>query len=138
MSVKQRRAAILDADDRAERIITEPKWGGDLLLIEPDVETRLELADAIMASDEHESRKHVYPLMIVLCAHDPETRERLFTHADIDALQRKNGAIVERVGKECVKMASLSVEAVEVGKDDSSSGPEDSVDTSSDSLSDSG
>lgn len=131
-----RRSAILDADDRVEEVIQEPKWGGPLLLVEPDAESRGELGELMAASDEGRLPVgEMYVTLVVLMVCDPDTRERLFTMEDREALSRKSGQIVERVASRCLDLSGLKPESVDEGKDGSGSELAPPAEPTSDSLS---
>jgi len=122
MSVTDRRAAILDADDRAEDSLNEPLWGGDLLLLEPDATTRAELAELMLevaAGTSELGLAQMYATVVVCTVCDPDSRERLFTMDDRDALLRKSGRVVERVAAAGLRIAGLNAGAVDEGKADS-------------------
>ena len=60
----------------------------------------------------------MYPEMVILCAHDPETGERIFTEADRDALLGKSAAALELVALTAMKVSGMTGEAQkEAGKD---------------------
>lgn len=131
------RDLIQSADDLAQEEIVVPEWNNvKLLLIAPDAVRRGTLMAAI-----HDDRADLgrddfgtfHARMICACAADPDTRELLYdlnNPEDIAAVASKNGNVVERVGRRCLIVAGMDGEAVEAGKDDSSSTPNDA--TSSD------
>ena len=124
MSATDIRARVLNAADLDSVIEHVPEWDVTLKLVTPDGDERASLALLFSgddAEDEAAAKERtavMFPLLIAICAHDPETGERVFTDDDIEALRRKNGAVVWRVGQKCLEIAGMTADAdVEAGKD---------------------
>lgn len=122
---------ILGADDITRETLEVPEWGVTIELRSPDGDERAALmARWVKFDDDGATRQNVpigefYPLIIITCAYDPATGERLFTMDDgtIGALNRKNGVVLERVAQACMRVSGMAAEAVEEGKDVSSTTP---------------
>lgn len=114
------RDSILEADDLDVVECDVPEWGVVLHLRTPTAGGRGKMMGLWMKADGNESMiaSTLYPLMIVLTAHDPATGEPVFGDDDVEFLAQKNGSVVERVALEAMKVAGMTGEAVEVGKDD--------------------
>lgn len=125
---------IAKSDDLAE-ILTDPipEWDDvRLLLIAPTVQERADMMEQYTTWVEDVDGNRVPqldtvamgPSLLIHCSHDPETRERAFEPSDMAMLKGKNGAVVERVAKECLPLVGFAKEgATEAGKDDSSMTP---------------
>lgn len=129
MSVRDK---IRSADDRTVDPMEVPEWGVTLHLVAPDAIARGNLQQAIQGDRELEDYSRFYARVIAATACDPDTGELLYDAAnddDVAELAAKNGAVVERVGKRGLKVAGMDAEAVDEGKDDSSSTPSDATST---------
>lgn len=134
MSTKTLAQQILDADDTETVPFDVPEWNVKLELRSPSGEERSALQrsfvdmDATMAAGAVQLRdlKVMYPALIVACAYDPDTGERVFEGFDADtfaALNRKNGAVLERIAQRCLDLVGLTAEAVDEKKGGSSTSP---------------
>lgn len=119
-------ARILAADDLDRVTENVPEWGVTLDLVTPNGDERAELASLFSGDDDEsdEAAKErtavMFPLLIAICAHNPDTGERVFTEDHIAELRRKNGAVVWRLGQKCLEIAGMTADAVdEAGKEDS-------------------
>ena len=120
MSAEAIRKQILASEDQTENSIVVPEWGGvALLLLSPSAKRRAAMIATFTTTETgidgertaEVNTQAMLPSLVIACAHDPATREPVFTEADLDSLAEKNGAVVERVGLACMVIA---------GKDDSS------------------
>lgn len=124
---------ILEANDVETKLYNVPEWGVKLELRSPTGEERGALVSSFLdleqsaatGSPQMRDLKTMYPSLVIACAYDPETGERVFEHTPgtIAALNGKNGAVLERVAMACMPLAGLSADEVEEGKDDSSTSP---------------
>lgn len=141
MSTKTLAQQILDADDVETLLFDVPEWGVKLELRSPTGEERQALVTTFIDLDASQATgavkmndlKRMYPALVIACAYDPDTGERLFEMDDgtVAALNRKNGAVLERVALACMPLAGLGEDAVEAAKDGSSTSPTGDSRTSS-------
>lgn len=117
------RDLVLSSDDMDRQTLVVPEWGdASLELRSPNGDERAALALLFSSNDDEtdedaaERTARMYPALIAICAHDAETGERVFTDADVDALRKKNGAVVWRVGGACLKVAGMAADAVETAE----------------------
>lgn len=119
---------ILGASDIESATLDVPEWGVTLELRSPSAEERAAFITRFMPDDWSEADENYRPdLTVMYCAaiitmsHDPLTGERVFEMNDstMAALAQKNGAVVERVALEAMKLAGIEKDAVEEGKSDS-------------------
>lgn len=117
------RESILSADDLTREVMDVPEWGVSIELRTPDAATRGRMVARWIAADgdQAEIAASIHTTMIVLCAYDPVTGERLFDpdSDDVMLLAQKNGAVVQRVGEAAMRLAGMTAEVVDEGKDDS-------------------
>lgn len=125
MSASDLAARILACDDLDSETVEVAEWGVTLKLVTPTGEERATLASAFKNIDDDDDEGRLalmFPTLLAMCAHDPDTGERVFTSDQIGALAKKNGAVVWRLGETCQRLAGMTADAVdEAGKDTSSS-----------------
>lgn len=133
MSTKTLAQQILDADDVETKEYPVPEWGVTLELRTPTGEERAALLEsfidmkATQETGQPQMRKldRMYPALVIACAYDPDTGERVFEMGDatVAALNSKRGDVLERVALDCMALAGLTPDAVEEEKDGSSTSP---------------
>lgn len=121
---------ILEANDVETVPHDVPEWGVKLELRSPTGEERSALVSAFVDMDSGVAKKRdlrvMYPALVVCCAYNPETGERVFGELDEATragLNGKNGAVLERVAMACMPLVGLTPESVDEVKDGSSTSP---------------
>ncbi len=122
-------ARIFEADDVTSTLLEVPEWGVTIELRSPTGEERSDLQKAFIdldASQRHgevimRDMKSMWPAIVITCAYDPDTGERAFemNPATMAALNRKNGAVLERVATACMPIVGLTPGDVEEKKESS-------------------
>lgn len=107
-------------DDIASELVEVPAWDCTILVKSTNARERAELLNLLTSDDEDARRVQLFPLILALTAHDPETGERLFARDDVSWIAEKNGKVVQEVAMVGMKLAGLVADAVDEGKDDSS------------------
>ncbi len=125
------RDIILQADDTSKLLVEVPEWGVTVELRSMSAAQRMSLLKDAGALDGNTDAAVLYPRLIIDTVFDPETGEKLFTTEDIDALMGKSPTALDRLGTAAMKVGGLDSEAVEAGKDSSSSGQTNDISTSS-------
>lgn len=124
MSASNLAARILACDDLDSETVDVPEWGVTLKLVTPTGAERATIASAFSGVDEDDDEGRLalmYPALLAMCAHDPDTGERVFTSDQISALAAKNGAVVWRLGEVCQRLAGMGTDATDdAGKDSES------------------
>lgn len=131
---------ILDANDVECVPFDVPEWHVKLELRSPTGEERAALVSAFINVEETAATgvakmrdlRRMYPALLIACAYDPETGERVFAGMDdatVAAINGKNGAVLERVALACMPLVGLSSDSVEEAKDGSSTSPANETST---------
>lgn len=124
---------IFEADDITSYLLVVPEWGVTLELRSPTAEERSDLQKAFIDMDASQRQgevvmrdmKQMWPAIVITCCYDPATGERAFEMdpATMAALNRKNGAVLERVASACMPIVGLTPAEVEEKKESSSTSP---------------
>jgi hypothetical protein len=59
------------------------------------------------------------PLIVLLCAYDPETGERAFTDDDLEWLQSRPADLIADLAAKCSSISAMSEKPIDEGKDGS-------------------
>jgi len=122
------RQALRRATDIVERVVDVPEWAsigaGKILLRSPSAWSRFEWIAWYQQhqTDDHGPDGGAYDLAVrniaslVMCAHHPDTREKLFTPEDIGWLLEHHENVIMRLVSESVDVMGVSPEAIELGK----------------------
>ena len=126
------RDAIRAADDLEKELVPIPEWGGVTVEVRSmSAGVRVRTLRSARAFDAETDAVAIYPSLVIECCFDPETGEKLFEAGDEEWLLEKSVAALERLATAAMRVSSLSAEAVEAGKDDSSPTPTSDTSTSS-------
>lgn len=137
MSIADR---IWAADDIDSSLLEVPEWGVTLELRSPTGAERSELQKMFVDMERSQAAgevvmrdlKTMWPALVITCCYDPATGERAFemTPATMAALNRKNGAVLERVAQACMPLVGLTPADVDEKKAPSSTTPSSESPTS--------
>lgn len=115
------RNRILAVDDLAIETMDVPEWGVKIEVRSPTAGTRARLmSDCIDLNTQQLNLEKLYPALVIATVYDPETGEQVFSEADVNALQNKSGAVMERIALVGMRVAGMNESAVDEGKDGSS------------------
>lgn len=107
------REKILNSQDIKQQLVHVPEWESDILVKSMTGKERsLLFSTAIDAKGKLDFEK-AYPIILIATAYDPETGEKVFGPADMEQLNTKNAAAMERVAKVAMKLSGLDADAVE-------------------------
>ena len=116
LSIRER---ILAADDITTETMEIPEWGVTVAVRTMTGAARAEML--VSASDPTTGEVNyqtLYPQVIVASVIDPETGESVFTVEDVNALNLKSAAVVERVAQAGMRVSGMTKEAEkELGND---------------------
>ena len=118
MSLKE---TILAAPDLKEKRREVPEWGVTILLKAMDGTARATLFNAMSGKEGAEAgfaALACIPSVIWRCLYDPETRKRIFTQADVEALAEKSPMVLQDLLSESAEMSGLTVGALKEAKTD--------------------
>lgn len=106
------RDKILNSHDIQHEIVEIPEWGCSLLVKSMTGKERsLLFSTAIDAKGKFDFEK-AYPVILIASVYDPETGEKVFGQADMDLLNTKNAAAMERIAKVAMRLSGLDSESV--------------------------
>lgn len=115
------RDKILNVNDIQEEIVEVPEWNVEILLKGMSGEDRNRILEECVTinpktKETKTDLKKMYPEVIIACAYDPVTKEKIFSHEDRDALGKKNGKALDIVFKVAAKLSGLNDEVEEAEK----------------------
>lgn len=119
------RDKILNADDMTSELVDIPAWDATVEVRSMDGRSRARLLKLAATESGDVDMEIIYPEMIILCAHDPATGERLFDEADRDALLAKAAGPVETLALAAMRVSGMSGDALDAAGKGSSSIPSD-------------
>ena len=126
---------IRNADDTEKLLVEVPEWGGvKVELRSMSAAARMKLLKDAGALDGETDAAKMYPSMIIATAFDPDTGERLFSPDDESWLMEKSMTALDRLGTAAMQVSGLAPEAVEAGKDGSSTEATSDISTTSPSV----
>jgi len=103
------RDTIHDANDLEESTMEIPEWDVTLLVRAMTGAQRMKMVE----QTEAKNRDHFYADILIALAYDPDTGEAVFDPADRDWIMGKSGAVLERIGREAIRISGVSVEEAE-------------------------
>lgn len=117
------RATILANREMPSETIDVPEWGDDtkVKVVGLNARQRLNLMrDCIVYGDDGQPTgqtdlARMFLVLVVQCARDPETGERIFTDADEEALGETAGKGIETVSQVAAKLSGLGSETEDAG-----------------------
>lgn len=121
------RDQIIESSDIESEMVEVPAWGVTIEVRSMDGRTRLNMMSAVTDGDGLVEMTKLYPDMIIACAHDPETGERIFNENDRDLLLSKSAGALELVASASMRVSGMAAASVdESGKDSSTKENDDS------------
>ena len=109
------RDQILAASDIERRVVVVPEWGDAKVEVRsPTGADRAKVIAIINAKDA--DAQLLYPALLIPSLFDPESGERLFTDDDGEALNAKNGVVLERLATVALELVAITPEAAAEGK----------------------
>lgn len=124
------RDTILTASDLTTERVSVPEWG-----VEIDVKTmtggeRARIMQAAAESGGKVDFEKVYPDIVIGCAYDPTTGERIFNWDDREAIMLKSGAAIDRVAQVALRLSGFTEAAETAAGKGSSTNPSGAPTTS--------
>lgn len=109
-----RERILATKDIPSERVFIEA-WGVDVEVRGMSGRARAAFVQQALG-DGGVNLAKAYPLLVAECCFDPETGERIFTVADLEALAEKSGTALEQIAIVAGRLSGLDDEAVERSK----------------------
>ncbi len=110
------RDKILSAKDIESKIIKIEEWGADIEIRSMTAGERARLLDAAIDAKGKVSMSVLYPGVVLACAYDPETGEKVFTPEDRELLDAKSAAAVEKIAKVALELSGLDIGSVDAAQ----------------------
>lgn len=121
------RDQIIASSDIESELVEVPAWGVTIEVRSMDGRTRLNMMSTVTDTNGEIEMTKLYPDIIIACAHDPATGERVFDENDRDLLLSKSAGALELVASASMRVSGMTAGAMdEAGKDSSSTANDDS------------
>lgn len=121
------RDQIIASSDIETELVEVPAWGVTVEVRSMDGRTRLNMMSTVTDTNGEIEMTKLYPDIIIACAHDPETGERVFDENDRDLLLSKSAGALELVASASMRVSGMAAASLdEAGKDSSSTATGDS------------
>jgi hypothetical protein len=104
------REKILQKQDHASEIVHVPEWDVKLEVRSLSGKERAWLIQHHTLANGKPDLEKMLPALIISTAYDPETGEKVFNPADRDAVNQKNGFILERLADVSMRVNKLRPE----------------------------
>jgi hypothetical protein len=100
---------ILQADDLEKKQVYISQWDATVEVRSLTGKQRASIIKSVMSPDgKIEFIDKMYGDLLIECCYDPETGELLFSEADKDALNNKNGSALENIARIAMDLSGLS------------------------------
>lgn len=111
MSLRDR---ILASNDIESSTIHVPQWDLDIELRTLSAADRAKLIASCMTAEGTVDVQKMYPSLIIACVYDPETKGRVFSEEDMDAIADKSASAIEFVAQKAMEMSGMKPDAIDV------------------------
>ena len=113
MSLRDKILAV--TDDAPSETIEIPEWGVQVLVKGFNLGAKDDFLTAVYNTETKKSDIKAFNSGVLIgCAHDPETGEKLFTEDDIPTLKQKSASAVQKIVDVGARLSGLTDDAVEV------------------------
>lgn len=121
------RKRILESDDLQAEIVPVPEWEVDVEVRSMTGKARAQFMRTMTGAgpDSPQYFERFFADIVIATSCDPDTHELLFTTADRDALNAKNGSALGRLAEAAMRLAGLSQNAVDEAASDFAPTPSD-------------
>lgn len=128
MSLRDKILAI--TNDTPSELVTVPEWGLDVLVKGFSLGAKDDFLTSVYDPETKKSDIKAFTVGVLIgCAYDPETEERLFTEADIPVLKQKSAAAIQHIVDVGSRISGLTDDAIEVAGKKSSSTTSEELDS---------
>lgn len=109
-----KRDEILNADDLKTEIVSVPEWGGDVMIKMMTGKERDSFeASCVGVNGKTVNMDNIRAKLVAKTVIDPETKEPMFTTADIEALGKKSSAALDRIFTVSQRLSKITEQDVE-------------------------
>ena len=109
-----KRDDILNADDLKTEIVSVPEWGGDVMIKMMTGKERDNFeASCVGINGKSINMDNIRAKLVAKTVIDPETKEPMFTAADIEALGKKSSAALDRIFTVSQRLSKITEQDVE-------------------------
>jgi len=112
------RDKILNASDIKSEVITIEEWDVELKIKGLNGKERADFLSKVIDQKGSMDLEKATPMIVVLTAHDPETDEKVFTIKDLNEINKKASAALDKVSKKAFELSGLGEEAQKEAKND--------------------
>lgn len=117
MSMRDR---ILTSDDIPTELVEVPLWGVTIEVRGMTGSDRAQMLEAAMTPEGGVNLQAFYPEIVIACAYDPETGERVFASGDRDVLMSKSGKAIDTIATVGLRLSGMTEDTKkDMGKDSS-------------------
>lgn len=120
---------ILKSDDLKYEDVDVPEWGGKVRVGELTAFDRERFEKRVSAAGNNAAgiSKQLGDLrasLVASCLRDPHSNERLFSDADVKALNEKSSLVIARLFTICTRLSGISQEVVDAATGESDAIPD--------------
>jgi hypothetical protein len=102
------REKILNANDEQAELVTVEQWGVDVLVKSMTGKERATLMNQCLNQKTGVmDMEKLYALLVIHTAYDPSTNEKVFHQNDLELLNNKNGAAMEKIAKVASRLSGM-------------------------------
>lgn len=114
------RETILAANDLRSEKVSVPEWGCEVLISELNAYDRDLITSEIMAVREKDGapgiyKAHIITRLLAMAIRD-EDGNQVFTQEDVEALAKKSGVVIDRLGEIAFRLTAFENQGVEAAR----------------------
>jgi hypothetical protein len=110
------RDKILNAKDIKEEIIKVEEWDCDILIKAMTGKERAEFLKQSIDKQGNMDFEKSTAQVLVACCFDPDTKEKIFTPLDVNEINKKSSAALDKISKKALELSGLGKEGSEEAK----------------------
>lgn len=108
------RDRILNSNDEQTELVTVEQWGVTILVKSMSGKARAGLMNQCLNQKTGVmDMEKLYGLLVINTSYDPDTGQKVFEPADLDTLNGKNGAAMEKIAKVASRLSGMDDGAVD-------------------------
>lgn len=107
------RDQILSSNDVQVEVIDIPQWGVKVAVHGMSGAARTAMIQNAADNDGVMNFSKMMPDIVIMCTHDPETGEQVFSESDREVLMSKSGAALDLIVNTAMRISGLLDQAVD-------------------------